>query len=43
MPVHPTGAYQDGTLANAIAYYWEKKGLIPRCGLSIALTRTLPA
>lgn len=27
MPVHPTGAYQDGTLANAIAYYWEKKGL----------------
>ena len=27
MPVHPTGAYQEGTLANAIAYYWRKIGL----------------
>ncbi len=27
MAVHPTGAYQDGTLANALAYYWEKIGL----------------
>lgn len=27
MAVHPTGAYQTGTLANAIAYYWKKIGL----------------
>ncbi len=27
MPVHPAGAYQDRTLANALAYYWEKTGL----------------
>ncbi|NMB00491.1 MAG: RluA family pseudouridine synthase [Firmicutes bacterium] len=27
MAVHPTGAYQEGTLANAIAYYWAKIGL----------------
>jgi len=24
MPVHPTGAYQEGTLANAIAHYWRE-------------------
>jgi RluA family pseudouridine synthase len=27
MPVHPTGAYQEGTLANALSYYWRKIGL----------------
>ena len=27
MAVHPTGAYQEGTLANAIAHYWRKIGL----------------
>ncbi len=27
MPVHPTGAYQEGTLANALAHYWRKIGL----------------
>lgn len=27
MAVHPTGAYQTGTLANAIAYYWDSIGL----------------
>lgn len=27
MPVHPTGAYQEGTLANALAHHWETIGL----------------
>lgn len=27
MAVHPTGAYQEGTLANAIAHHWAKIGL----------------
>lgn len=27
MAVHPTGAYQQGTLANAIAYHWQTIGL----------------
>lgn len=27
MAVHPTGSYQSGTLANALAYYWQKQGL----------------
>ena len=27
MAVHPTGAYQTGTLANALAYYWNSIGL----------------
>lgn len=27
MAVHPTGAYQEGTLANAIAHYWSSIGL----------------
>ncbi|HPT82609.1 MAG TPA: RluA family pseudouridine synthase [Limnochordia bacterium] len=27
MAAHPTGSYQHGTLANALAYYWEKIGL----------------
>lgn len=27
MAVHPTGSYQEGTLANAIAYYWGRIGL----------------
>ncbi|NLJ73364.1 MAG: RluA family pseudouridine synthase [Firmicutes bacterium] len=27
MAVHPTGAYQEGTLANAIAYYWQTIGI----------------
>lgn len=27
MPVHPSGAYQEGTLANALAHYWGKIGL----------------
>lgn len=27
MAVHPTGAYQEGTLANAVAYHWQKIGI----------------
>ncbi|NMB20668.1 MAG: RluA family pseudouridine synthase [Firmicutes bacterium] len=27
MAVHPTGAYQEGTLANALAHYWREIGL----------------
>ncbi len=27
MAVHPTGAYQEGTLANALAHYWAAIGL----------------
>lgn len=27
MAVHPTGAYQEGTLANALAHYWGEIGL----------------
>lgn len=27
MPVHPTGSYQSGTLANALAHYWSAQGL----------------
>ena len=27
MAVHPTGAYQQGTLANALAHHWNKIGL----------------
>lgn len=27
MAAHPTGSYQEGTLANAIAHYWQVLGL----------------
>jgi 23S rRNA pseudouridine1911/1915/1917 synthase len=27
MPVHPTGAYREGTLANALAHHWAVQGL----------------
>lgn len=27
IPVHPTGRYKDGTLANGLAYHFEKQGL----------------
>ena len=27
MAVHPSGAYQEGTLANAVAYHWQSIGL----------------
>lgn len=33
MPVHPAGAYQEGTIANAIAYYWQEIGLIGKVRL----------
>ena len=33
MAVHPTGAYQEGTLANALAYYWREIGLATKIRL----------
>lgn len=33
MAVHPTGAYQHGTLANALAHYWETIGLATKVRL----------
>lgn len=34
MAVHPTGAYQEGTLANAIAHYFETRGLATKVRLA---------
>lgn len=33
MAVHPTGAYQEGTLANAISYHWRTIGLASKVRL----------
>lgn len=33
MAVHPTGSYQEGTLANALAHHWEKLGLVTKVRL----------
>jgi len=33
MAAHPAGAYQEGTLANALAYYWEEIGLATKVRL----------
>ena len=42
LAVHPTRTYPDGTLANGLAYHWQRQGLARKVRLLHRLDGTLP-